>query len=250
MNKSIRIGAVSLIVLSLVGLYFYKNISLKQVTVKPIQAQNQIGIKDSSVKIDSGVKKEQKDNSELMDQTNKQVPSKLQASSSESNGTQVEKSDSKEQQNSQVKLVKPQTKTTAKKVVDAPTPKVDNNVDAQSPKVNQSLNEQTQPKESQTQEIDDKSISKSLPVVMDFGSTCAPCRYMQEVLGEISKEYEGKVVIKIVSVYEQPDETQKYGIKLIPTQIFFDESGKEYFRHEGTYSKEEVISKLEEMGIK
>ena len=42
---------------------------------------------------------------------------------------------------------------------------------------------------------------------------------------------------------------QKYGVKMIPTQIFFDASGKELFRHEGFMSKEDILGKWKELGV-
>ena len=45
------------------------------------------------------------------------------------------------------------------------------------------------------------------------------------------------------------DAAEKYGIQSIPTQIFFDASGKERFRHEGFFSKEEILAKWKELGV-
>ncbi len=97
----------------------------------------------------------------------------------------------------------------------------------------------------------DESTSKNLPMLIDLGAgTCIPCKMMQPILDEVKKEYEGKAVVKIIDVYENMDETMKYGIRAIPTQIFFDASGKEVFRHEGYMPKEEIVAKFKEMGIK
>jgi len=92
---------------------------------------------------------------------------------------------------------------------------------------------------------------KELPVLIDLGAgTCIPCKMMQPVLDEVKKEYEGKAIVKIIDVYEKREEAMKYGIRAIPTQIFFDASGKEIFRHEGFFSKEEITAQFKEMGIK
>ena len=43
---------------------------------------------------------------------------------------------------------------------------------------------------------------------------------------------------------------RKYGIQTIPTQIFFDRGGKEYYRHEGFMPREDIVGKLREMGVR
>jgi len=96
-----------------------------------------------------------------------------------------------------------------------------------------------------------KGTPKKIPVLIDLGAgTCIPCKMMKPILDEVKKEYEGKAVVRIIDVYENQEETMKYGIRAIPTQIFFDTSGKEVFRHEGYFSKEEIVDKFKEMGVK
>ena len=62
-------------------------------------------------------------------------------------------------------------------------------------------------------------------------------------------EYKDKLNVVIVEVYEHKDLTNQYGIMAIPTQIFFDSSGKEITRHMGFWAKEEIIAQLKKMGI-
>ena len=45
-----------------------------------------------------------------------------------------------------------------------------------------------------------------------------------------------------------PEQTAKYGVKHIPTQIYFDETGRELFRHEGFYSRDDILGKWRELG--
>jgi thioredoxin 1 len=52
-----------------------------------------------------------------------------------------------------------------------------------------------------------------------------------------------------IDVWENPKAGDPYGIKLIPTQIFLDAKGKELFRHEGFFSKEDILAKWKELGI-
>ncbi|MGQ9780302.1 MAG: thioredoxin family protein [Bacillota bacterium] len=88
-----------------------------------------------------------------------------------------------------------------------------------------------------------------LPMLLDLGAgTCVPCRQMQPILEALRKEYEGRITVQIVDVYEHPDWARRYGIYLIPTQIFFDAEGKELFRHEGFFSRQEILGKFKEFG--
>jgi thioredoxin 1 len=91
----------------------------------------------------------------------------------------------------------------------------------------------------------------NLPTLLEFSSTtCAPCREMIPILDELKDEYEGRVNIKVTDIDEQPEEAQKYSIRVIPTQIFLDAEGKELGRHEGYIPKEDLIKLMEEkMGV-
>ena len=73
---------------------------------------------------------------------------------------------------------------------------------------------------------------------IELGSVnCVPCRMMQPVMDNITKKYgdQVKVVFYDVWTYEQKHYAGEYGIRAIPTQVFLDSSGKEYFRHEGFF---------------
>ncbi|MBA7478202.1 hypothetical protein ES707_13623 [subsurface metagenome] len=90
----------------------------------------------------------------------------------------------------------------------------------------------------------------ALPRLVDLGaSKCIPCKLMAPILEELKKEYAGRLEVEFIDVWENPDMAKKYGIKIIPTQIFFDASGKELFRHEGFMSKEDILGKWKELGV-
>jgi len=92
--------------------------------------------------------------------------------------------------------------------------------------------------------------SKVLPRLVDLGADkCIPCKMMAPILEELKKEYEGRLIVEFIDVWKNPAEAPKYGIKLIPTQIFYDASGKELFRHEGFFSREDILSKWKEFGV-
>jgi len=91
---------------------------------------------------------------------------------------------------------------------------------------------------------------KGLPVMIDLGSDqCIPCKMMAPILEEMKTEYTEKLSVHFLDVRKLPALSEVYGIKLIPTQIFYDASGKELFRHEGFYSKEDILAKWKELGI-
>lgn len=96
----------------------------------------------------------------------------------------------------------------------------------------------------------DAPAKTALPRLLDLGSVeCIPCKKMAPLLEELKKEYAGKLIVEFIDVWENPDAGDKYGISLIPTQIFFDAQGKELFRHEGFFSKEDILAKWQEFGV-
>lgn len=88
---------------------------------------------------------------------------------------------------------------------------------------------------------------------IELGSVnCAPCIMMAKIMDEIEKEYEGQVLVRfhdVNSLLGRPN-AQKYRIRVIPTQVFLDKDGNEYFRHEGFFPKEELIKVLQMQGVK
>jgi len=95
-----------------------------------------------------------------------------------------------------------------------------------------------------------ENIEKGKPSLVDLGSsTCIPCKEMVPILAQVKKMYAGKVVVKFIDINEDPKETSKYEIRVIPTQIFLDKNGKEVFRHEGVFSTENIVKVLKDMGV-
>jgi cytochrome c-type biogenesis protein len=89
-----------------------------------------------------------------------------------------------------------------------------------------------------------------LPCMVELGSTtCVPCKMMEEVLESLRHKYSHQLQVDFVDVTVSPDVGKKYKIKLIPTQIFFDASGKELFRHEGFFAEKDIVAKLKLFGI-
>ena len=73
-----------------------------------------------------------------------------------------------------------------------------------------------------------QALISGKPTIAEFGrGTCIPCKEMKPILEELALEYQGRLNVSIVSVDDYRDLTNQYKIMAIPTQIFFDNSGKE-----------------------
>lgn len=92
--------------------------------------------------------------------------------------------------------------------------------------------------------------AKSLPRLVDLGAKkCIPCIMMAPILEELKKEYKGVVQVDFIDVWENQNAGQKYGIRAIPTQIFYNASGKELYRHMGFMSKEVILARFQDLGM-
>jgi thioredoxin 1 len=94
------------------------------------------------------------------------------------------------------------------------------------------------------------TIAANLPRLVDLGADkCIPCKMMAPILEELKTTYDGKLQVDFIDVWKNPGEAPKYKISVIPTQIFYDASGKELFRHEGFFAKEDILAKWKEFGV-
>ncbi|MBN1524952.1 MAG: thioredoxin family protein [Spirochaetales bacterium] len=88
-------------------------------------------------------------------------------------------------------------------------------------------------------------------VFIEIGSVnCVPCQMMQPVMKEIEQEYGNQVKVDYYDVWtpEGKPYGEKYNIRVIPTHVFLDAHGKEYFRHEGFFPKDELVAILKQKG--
>ncbi|UCE49091.1 MAG: thioredoxin family protein [Phycisphaerales bacterium] len=93
-------------------------------------------------------------------------------------------------------------------------------------------------------------LGKGLPTLVDLGSdTCVSCKMMISVIDELRTQYAGRLQVNFLDVHEYPDLISLYGVTIIPTQIFYDGSGKELFRHEGFYPTDDILAKWKELGV-
>ena len=88
---------------------------------------------------------------------------------------------------------------------------------------------------------------------IELGSVrCIPCQQMQPVMKSIEAKYGKEVKVDFHDVWTEAGKPfgVKYGIEAIPTQIFLDETGKEYYRHVGFFPEEELVKILQMKGVK
>lgn len=95
-----------------------------------------------------------------------------------------------------------------------------------------------------------RALKSGRPVVADFGrGTCVPCKMMEPILKKLQQDYEGRAEILILDIGEYAALSRKYRVMMIPTQIFFDEQGKEIGRHQGFMSEADLVAQLKKMGV-
>ena len=97
-------------------------------------------------------------------------------------------------------------------------------------------------------------VSTESPLVtfIELGSVkCRPCKMMEPVLAAIENEYAGQVKVIFHDVWTDAGKpyADQYGIRAIPTQIFLDKTGNEYYRHTGFFPKEDVVAILKQQGV-
>ena len=96
----------------------------------------------------------------------------------------------------------------------------------------------------------DSVLGKGTPVLADFGrGTCIPCKMMKPILDKLAQDLSGQVHVLILDTSDNPSLSRKHQVRLIPTQIFFDGSGRELFRHEGFMSEDDIRRKLRSLGM-
>ena len=107
--------------------------------------------------------------------------------------------------------------------------------------------------------IDGSSISSQVAknkykvTFIELGSVrCIPCQQMQPVMKSIEAKYGKEVKVDFHDVWTDAGKPYgvKYGIEAIPTQVFLDETGKEYYRHVGFFPEEELVKVLQQKGVK
>jgi len=95
------------------------------------------------------------------------------------------------------------------------------------------------------------SPATKLPKLVDVGADkCIPCIKMAPILEQLATDFAGQLEVTFVDAWKHREEAASYGVKMIPTQIFYGEDGKELFRHVGFFSREEILGKWHELGYR
>jgi thioredoxin 1 len=93
----------------------------------------------------------------------------------------------------------------------------------------------------------------ALATFIELGSVkCIPCKMMQPIMRDIETTYAGQVRVVFHDVWTDQGApfARKYGIRVIPTQIFLDANGVEYYRHEGFFPRDQLVAILKSKGVK
>ena len=103
-----------------------------------------------------------------------------------------------------------------------------------------------------------EAVSKSfdsVPVVgmvtmIDLGAKkCIPCKMMAPILEKMEQRYRDRAAIVFIDVWEHPEQAKRFRIRAIPTQIFFDENGREIYRHVGFMGEPDIVKQMKQMGV-
>lgn len=87
-------------------------------------------------------------------------------------------------------------------------------------------------------------------VMLELGSVgCTPCEQMKPVMAKLSDSYKGKLDVLFVDVKKDHATGRRFGVYMIPVQVFLDKNGKEFHRHIGFYSYEEIAAMLKKSGL-
>jgi thioredoxin 1 len=96
----------------------------------------------------------------------------------------------------------------------------------------------------------DIDFSKYQVTFLELGADrCIPCKKMQPIMKEIAAAFPDRVQVVFYDVWKDSAPAEKYGIQLIPTQVFLDQKGKEIDRHVGLFPKEEILELLKKHGV-
>jgi thioredoxin 1 len=91
---------------------------------------------------------------------------------------------------------------------------------------------------------------KGMVTMIDLGAKeCVPCKMMAPIMEKMEKQYQGKAAIVFIDVWKSRDQASRFGIRAIPTQIFYDANGREVYRHVGFMSEAAIVDQLTKMGV-
>lgn len=87
-------------------------------------------------------------------------------------------------------------------------------------------------------------------VMLELGSVgCIPCEQMKPVMEKLRTNFKGKLEVFFVDVRKDKETARRFGVTMIPTQVFLDKNGREFHRHMGYYAYEEIGPVLKKAGL-
>jgi thioredoxin 1 len=106
---------------------------------------------------------------------------------------------------------------------------------------------------SQASDIDSvlaQAKKDSKVVMLELGSVgCIPCEQMKPVMDKLRSGYKDKLEVYFVDIRKDNATGRRFGVHMIPTQVFLDKTGKEFHRHIGFYAYDEIAPVLKKAGL-
>ncbi|MFZ7126602.1 MAG: thioredoxin family protein [Desulfobacterales bacterium] len=91
---------------------------------------------------------------------------------------------------------------------------------------------------------------KGMVTMIDLGANkCIPCKMMAPILEKLQKDYDGLAAIVFLDVWEDHSLGKRFGVRSIPTQIFYDKDGREVYRHVGFMDEKSIVHVLDKLGV-
>ena len=100
---------------------------------------------------------------------------------------------------------------------------------------------------------DAPASARQIVTFIELGSVnCIPCKAMQPIMETVRQKYGSQVKVVFHDVWTDVGQpyAKQFGIRVIPTQVFLDKNGKEFFRHEGFFPADQLFLILEKGGVK
>lgn len=95
-----------------------------------------------------------------------------------------------------------------------------------------------------------KAKKERKAVMLELGSVgCIPCEQMKPVMEKLRKNYRGRLEVFFVDVRKDREAAGRFGVSMIPTQVFIDNKGNEFSRHIGYFPYEEIVPVLKKTGL-
>jgi thioredoxin 1 len=95
-----------------------------------------------------------------------------------------------------------------------------------------------------------QALISGKPVVIDLGArSCVQCKKMAPILETLAKEYRNRASVLFIDVSRDDAAAERFKVRMIPTQIFFDSQGKEVKRHIGFMDKADIVKELKAAGL-